>query len=297
MEIHQVRYFLAVCQTMNFTRAAEQCNVSQPALTRAIKKLEDELRGPLFRRERNRTHLTDLGQLMKPYLERSLRDLEAAKDVAADFHALERAPVNLGIMCTIGPARLVGLLSKIAHDYPGIELSLHEATPAELIEKMMKGDLDIALIGLPVPLPVQFDTHFLFRERFVIAFPPGHRFEALNSIRLEEMADESYLSRINCEFADHIDGLLAERNVELNIRYRSEREDWVQCMILAGMGCAFMPEFLPLFPGLPTRSVLEPEIARNVELATVSGRRHSRAVITFTRLAIAHDWTVESANS
>ena len=187
--------------------------------------------------------------------------------------------------------------SKIVHDYPGIELSLHEATPAELIEKMMKGDLDVALIGLPVPLPDRFNTHFLFRERFVVAFPPGHRFEALNFVRLEEMAGESYLYRINCEFAEHIDGLLAERNVELNFRYRSEREDWVQSMILVGMGCAFMPEYLPSFSSLPTRCVLEPEIARNVELAMVSGRRHSRAVATFTRLAIAHDWTISPANS
>jgi len=64
--MHQIRYFLAVCETLNFTRAAEACNVSQPSLTRAIKGLEDELGGPLFRRERNNTHLTGLGETTRP---------------------------------------------------------------------------------------------------------------------------------------------------------------------------------------------------------------------------------------
>src|SRR5882757_8481087 len=74
MEMHQVRYFLAVAETLNFTRAAEKCNVTQPALTRAIQKLEEELGGLLLRRERNLTHLSDLGRLMKPHLEQILSE-------------------------------------------------------------------------------------------------------------------------------------------------------------------------------------------------------------------------------
>ena len=71
MEMQQVRYFVALAQTLNFTRAAEQCNVSQPALTRAIQQLEHELGGPLFHRERGNTHLSELGRMMLPYLQRS----------------------------------------------------------------------------------------------------------------------------------------------------------------------------------------------------------------------------------
>ena len=125
MEMHQVRYFLAVCETLNFTRAAERCHVSQPALTRAVKKLEEELGGPLFRRERNHTHLTDLGRMMKPHLEQSLASTMTALATAQDFQSLEKAPLNLGVMCTIGPSRLIGLMSKIRRDLPGIELTLH----------------------------------------------------------------------------------------------------------------------------------------------------------------------------
>ncbi|MEI9987673.1 MAG: LysR family transcriptional regulator [Aliidongia sp.] len=68
MELTEIRYFLALSRTLNFTRAAEQCNVSQPALTRAIRKMEEELGGLLFSRERNNTHLTELGRLIQPHL-------------------------------------------------------------------------------------------------------------------------------------------------------------------------------------------------------------------------------------
>src|SRR5919108_5328137 len=99
MEMHQIRYFLAVCETLNFTRAAEQCNVTQPALTRAIQKLEEELGGLLFRRERNLSHVTDLGRLMRPHLEHVLEETEAAKSTAKGFMKLENAPLRLGVMC------------------------------------------------------------------------------------------------------------------------------------------------------------------------------------------------------
>ena len=85
MEMHQVRYFLAVCETLNFTRAAERCHVAQPSLTRAIQKLEQEFGGPLFRRERNRTHLTDLGRLVQPHMRAVSAAAEAAHTEAEEF--------------------------------------------------------------------------------------------------------------------------------------------------------------------------------------------------------------------
>ena len=100
MEMHEIRYFLALCETLNFTRAAERANVTQPALTRAIQKIEEELGGLLFRRERSRTHLTDLGQLLRPQLEEVLKRSEAVKAAARGFLKLDNAPLKLGVMCT-----------------------------------------------------------------------------------------------------------------------------------------------------------------------------------------------------
>src|SRR5216110_604745 len=107
MEMQQVRYFLAVCDELNFTRAAEKCHVAQPSLTRSIKLLEDELGGPLFHRERTRTHLSELGNSVRPFLEEVYQRAQQAKDLAAGFSALKKTPLKLGIMCTIGPTNLV----------------------------------------------------------------------------------------------------------------------------------------------------------------------------------------------
>ena len=291
MEMHQMRYFLAVCETLNFTRAAERCNVSQPALTRAIKKLEEELGGPLFRRERNLTHLTELGRMMKPHFEQSLAGAMVAQATAQDFQSMEKAPLNLGVMCTIGPSRLIGLMTKIRLNLPGIELILHDVVPDEMVERLLAGSLDVALFGIPEGLPERFDRRPLYRERYVVAFPPGHRFEKKNVVRLRDMDNESYLERLNCEYADHIQGLLKESKVSLDIRYASEREDWIQSMILSGMGSAFMPEHLSMHPDLPMRLVAEPQITRQIELVTVAGRRFSPAVEAFVHLVETHDWS------
>ena len=112
MEMHEIRYFLAVCDTLNFTRAAERCNVSQPSLTRAIQKLEAELGGLLFRRERAATHLTDLGELVRPRLEQIAKDAATVRTTANSFLRMKDAPLSFGIMCTIGPLRSVGFLSR-----------------------------------------------------------------------------------------------------------------------------------------------------------------------------------------
>ena len=93
MELHEIRYFLALSKTLNFTKAAEMCNVSQPALTRAIQKMEDELGGLLFSRERNNTHLTELGRMLVPHLTEVLTRTQAAKETANEFSAPgQRAP-------------------------------------------------------------------------------------------------------------------------------------------------------------------------------------------------------------
>jgi DNA-binding transcriptional LysR family regulator len=191
MEMHEVRYFLAVCDTLNFTRAAERCNVSQPSLTRAIQKLEGELGGLLFRRERAATHLTDLGQLVRPRLEQIAKEADTVKSTANSFLRMKDAPLSFGIMCTIGPLRCIGFLSRFHQGHPGVELSMSEDTPGRLIELLQEGKIDVAVMAQPDPYPDRFDVHPLYRENFVVAFPPGHRFEAMNAVRIRDVAGEA----------------------------------------------------------------------------------------------------------
>ncbi|MGH6718752.1 MAG: LysR family transcriptional regulator [Alphaproteobacteria bacterium] len=290
MEMHQVRYVLAVCETLNFTRAAERCNVTQPSLTRAVQKLEDELGGLLFHRERNLTHLTDLGRLMQPRLERILAEAEAAAAEAKGLKKLDNAPLSLGVMCTIGSKRLINLIGEIRRHAPGIHLTLAEGVPAEMIERLMAGSLDCAFVGLPVDLPDRCEARPLFTERYVVAFPPGHRFEAMNAVRFTEMDGEPYLWRKNCEYTDFFNGALAGAGTKIKTIFESEREEWIQRLVLAGMGCSFMPENLVMFPELPTRVLVDPEVTRQVKLVTVGGRRHSPALAAFIRLVGRFDW-------
>jgi DNA-binding transcriptional LysR family regulator len=289
MEMHEIRYFLAVCETLNFTRAAERCNVTQPALTRAIQKVEAELGGLLFRRERNRTHLTDLGQLIRPRLEEVLRQSEAVKAAARGFLKLDDAPLKLGVMCTIGPVRFMSFLARFRADHPGIEVTLAEGVPEQLGKRLLDGELDIAIMAQPEAFDERLDRRLLYREPYVIAFPAGHRFAAMNAVPVAAVAGENYLLRINCEYQNQIGDICRSFGFNTAKVYRSEREDWIQAMVLAGMGITFMPAYSPVIPGLLTR-IVDPEITREVSLVSIAGRRFSPAVATFVRAVQSYKW-------
>ncbi|MDJ0946284.1 MAG: LysR family transcriptional regulator [Kiloniellales bacterium] len=290
MDLRQIRYFLEVCETLNVTRAAENCGVSQPALTKAVKALEEELGGPLFHRERNRTHLTELGRVMRDRFTAIDDEAKAAKEAARQVLGLENAMLRLGVMCTIGPARLMRFLAAFRADHPGIEIDLHETTPGELTGGLLDGDLDASLLGLPTPLHERFDCEALYRERMVVIFPPAHRFAAFDAVPIAEIAGEQYLDRLNCEFRSIWFDMLMQRGIEITVPYRSEREDWIQTMVQAGFGVSLVPEYSITVDGLAFRPVTEPEIDRKVELVTVAGRRHSPPLAAFLAACRAASW-------
>jgi DNA-binding transcriptional LysR family regulator len=297
LELSQIRYFLAVCETRNVTRAAELCGVAQPSLTRAVRKLEEDIGGELFRRGRHGTTPTELGLRMRPHLEQSYAALQLAREEAQGFARLDRAALRLGVMCTIGPARPGALLARLRSRVPTLEVHLEEAPGAVLVERLTEGasgagggGVDVAIAAL-ARQPEGLHAWPLYRERYVVAFPPGHRFERLAAVPLRELSGERYLERVNCEFDAHFAELgLPDPARNLEVCFRSEREEWVQTMVMAGMGVAVMPEHLPLVPGLPTRVLTEPEVWREVRLLAVPGRRFTPAVDAFVRLARAHDW-------
>ena len=190
--MHQIRYFLAVCETLNFTRAAESCNVSQPSLTRAIKGLEDELGGPLFRRERNNTHLTGLGEMMRPHLTQVLIETDAAKERAKSFAKLDDVELKLGMMCTIGPRRFVPFLQAFRERHPKVRLIVQDGSNSELQERLAQGELDVAVYGQPEEIDERFHARRLYDERFVIGVGPGHPFDKQNAVRVRDLHDQAY---------------------------------------------------------------------------------------------------------
>jgi LysR family transcriptional regulator, hydrogen peroxide-inducible genes activator len=290
MELHEIRYFLALSKALNFTKAAEACNVSQPALTRAIQKMEDELGGLLFSRERNNTHLTELGRLLEPHLTEVLSRTQAAKDSARRFLRLDSAHLRLGVMCTIGPVRFVSFLSRFRADNPGVELTLLEQTPERLSELLVKGELDVALMARPDGFASPLQAQPLYDERFVIACSVGHKFAQKNAVRVAELNGESYLSRINCEYKDHLRETCEANGAQVQRSYRSEREDWILTMVAAGIGICFLPEFCSTVPGVISRPVIDPPVQRTVSLVTVSGRRWSSPLSAFVKAVRQYRW-------
>ena len=289
MEMHQVRYFLAVCEAQNFTRAAENCNVAQPSLTKAIKKLEEEFGGSLFHRERNHTILTELGRRIKPHIEMISEASGAAQQDAAGYFNDETVKIRLGVMSTIAPTRMIGFLSRLRNEIHGLEMELREASGKELIKAMADGELDVSLMAMP-SLPDTLHSIPLYSERYMIAFPTGHAFQRRNAVNVEELKGLDYLQRVHCEFIEHYEEMGEAKPLGVEVRYSSEREDWVQAMIVAGLGCSIMPEHLPMLDGIGTRPLREPKVSRTVSLVTVAGRRHSPALAGMIRVAQRHAW-------
>jgi DNA-binding transcriptional LysR family regulator len=295
MEMHEIRYFLAACETLNFHKAGAQCCVSQSALTRAIQKLEAELGAPLFRRERNRVQLTDFGRLMRPHLMEVVARTQDAREAARDFLRLEAAPLTLGVMCTIGPLRFVGFLSAFRQRHPGVEVSVVENVPSRLVDLLLDGALDIGFMAQPAPFDLGLRVEPIYRERFGLAFPKGHRFERRNTLHIADVAGEPYLSRINCEYRNFIGELCSEHGVDVRSAYRSEREDWIMAMVAAGMGVSFLPEFSAAHPGVCHRLVADPEVVREVSLVSVRGRELSPAAAAFSEAVRAYAWNGNDA--
>jgi LysR family hydrogen peroxide-inducible transcriptional activator len=296
MEMQQVVYFHALCEELNFTRAARRCNVSQPSLTRSIRLLEEEFGGALFHRERNHTHLSELGQIVKPHLDQILEQAEAASRGAQDLKTLTQAPLKLGVMCTVAPSDLVQLLIGVRARHPGVHLEVVDATAEALDRRLRNGELEAAIVAGPEN---EREPHLhylpLFRERFVIVTRLDHRFANMEAVRVADLGTEEYLRRINCEVADIFARSLDEHHSHPHTVYRSDRDDWILAMAAAGAGYAFMPERTAIDGQLIAKPLVDPEIWREVSLATVRGRPHSPAVGALVREAMRSPWGHERA--
>jgi DNA-binding transcriptional LysR family regulator len=281
MELREIRYFLALARTLNFTRAAETCEVTQPALTRAIQKLERELGGPLFARERGNTHLTSLGRLVLPQLEALHAQSQAVGRQAEEHRRLGASDLRLGVMCSIGPARLARLVRCFQEAHPGVAISMADATPDRLPQRLLAGDYDAALLARPELEGTRFVAEPLYTERIMVACARGHRFAGCAEIGMADLHGETYLLRVNCESRGALAEKLREAGATLRVAVRSEREDWIQSLVAAGLGVCFLPEFSVVQPEIVLRPVRDAPLAREICLVTVAGRRWSPSLARF----------------
>ena len=167
MELQQARYVLAVAKTQNFTRAAETCHVTQPALTRAIQRLESELGGDLIVRERKRTQLTDLGKLVLPELRSMVAAADDAHLRAKSFRSREIAPLKIGLTPCVSASLIVRPLAEVARLMPGLRVDVVEHAADRLVEMLLDGAVNAAIVGRATAPSDRIDHWRLFEERLL----------------------------------------------------------------------------------------------------------------------------------
>jgi LysR family hydrogen peroxide-inducible transcriptional activator len=282
VELTQVRYFVTLCRTLNFTRAAEQCSVSQPALTRSIQRLEDEFGGPLLFRERGYTQLTELGRAMHPHLEAMLHAAEAARALANAKLAGNMPSLKIGLGPGIGAASMANAVREIAELLPDILIHFEEAAPASLAEAVLKDTLDCALLPDDCDLPDRLNRWPLYSDRAVAVLPPGHKLLDKETICARDIQDETILVGELCGgFANR---LVKSTLCALRLQRCNGATSQIQDLIGAGVGIALLSDRLRIASPLRIRPFHEPEITRHIVLSAVSGRPLNVAAASFIKI-------------
>jgi DNA-binding transcriptional LysR family regulator len=292
MEMHQIRYFLKVSKTLNFTRAAEQCHVAQPSLTRAIKKLEEELGGELFRREGRRTHMTDLGNAMLPLLTQSYEFAVAAKEQAESHGKSEIAYLRLGLSDSVDIGILMPALTEIGLALPGLEFQIFRGKAEDIEKKLENGQVEVAITANEGRGWARIDHWLLFSEDFIVAINADHRLANKEDFKLKDFAGQNLLQHKHCEHASALSDLLNSQDISTGVSHELASGSDLKALLAGNFGIGIVPKST-IFGGngtvrLPIEDV---DLRRSLELLAVAGRQYSKPVTLLISLLRATDWS------
>jgi DNA-binding transcriptional LysR family regulator len=292
MEFHQVRYFVSLAKTLNFTRAAEECAVSQPALTKGVQKLEQELGSPLIYRERQLTHLTDLGKEVLPMFEAIVAAESAVQNRAREYKGSEFASLKVGLVPSISASLLVGPLHGVSKQLPSVRVELIEARCERLLEMLLSGEVHAAMVGDLEVKPSRIDEWILFEERYVAVLPATHHLADKQALTSADLQTTTILCGPDCDTAHKTPRSMRERAPS---SHRSEQESHLQHMAAAGFGIVLAPEHMPRVAPLVSVPLEKDPITRQVRLLVVQGRQYSPALDAFVKIMRMRDWTFANA--
>ena len=295
MEMHQVRYFLALSRTLNFTRAAEECHVAQPSLTRAIKQLEEELGAELFRRERNLTHLTEFGHRMLPMLQQCYDSAASAKALASSLKKGAVAPLSIAMSTAVDLALLVPDLTELVRAFKGLELRFLRGTREQVVEWLKKGDPEVAVGGRIDETWDRLDAWPLFTERLVLAVHKDHPLAGRKSIDSADLAKERLLMRTYCEVSNDFNDFLKSRQLQEVICHKMGAEPDLVTLIEANLGVGMLPESTTKSERISLMTIEGLDLRRTIYLYGVAGRQRSAAASALIRLMRAGDWSSHAA--
>jgi LysR family hydrogen peroxide-inducible transcriptional activator len=287
MELHQLRYLLAVARTGNFSRAAEQCHVSQPSLSQQIAKLEAELGERLFSRLKRSAVLTSAGEALVQRATRILAEVDAARRDVADAAEQVRGKVNVGVLPTIAPYLLPQVLALTARECPEMEVRIHEATTAQLLAGAAACEFDLAIVSLPID-DARVIREPLFDEELFLAIPPKHPLAKKARICLGDLEDESFILMEEGHCLGEQSLSFCRRNdFHPQVAFRSAQLETIQALVSSGVGISLIPKLAvhPRRPGQPVYlSLAKPKPRRTIVVLWRKEHHPSRAAREFLNL-------------
>ena len=245
MTLTELRYIVAVARERHFGRAAEACFVSQPTLSVAIKKLEDELNVQIFERSGSELAITSLGQSIIHQAQKVLDEAQVIKPLAQHGQDPLSGPVRLGTIYTIAPYLLPKLIARSREALPQMPLYLQENFTVKLLELLKQGDIDAAILADPFPQS-GLEVLPLYDEGFMVAIPQGHPWETLSMIQHDELKSQTtlLLGQGHC-FRDQVLDICPDMQKTQNDSELSSFEgsslETIRQMVAGGIGISIMP--------------------------------------------------------
>ena len=266
MTLTELKYVIAVARMRHFGRAAESCFVSQPSLSVAIRKLEEELGVTIFERRTSDISITPIGQQIVEQAQRVLDESRRIIDIAQNGHDPLAAPLRLGVILTIAPYLLPNLLTELSDSCSQMPLYLEESFTDELLEKLRSGQIDAAIMADTIH-GTGMMTQTLYQEEFVVAVPSHHPWVNRNFVNADELKDQTMLllGSGHC-FRDQILGICPDL-IRRTKSDRSEVQHTVEgsslltiChMVAQGLGITVLPaSAVPYLTGPSSRLKILP---------------------------------------
>lgn len=239
MDLDQLRYFLRVAERQNITRAAEDLAISQPALSRSIQKLEDELGQPVFERKSRSIVLTDAGTLLQARAQQVLTILEDTKAEITDDGQSGR--IRVGAIPTIAPYFLPQVLRQFSKEFHKATLIVQENTTDALLKSCAQGEVDLAIVALPISAKY-LDIEELFEEELFLVLPPDHLLNERDKIRLSDVEPYPFvlLDEAHC-LSDNIVSFCRQRSFQPVAVERTSQLAMVQELVSLSHGISMIP--------------------------------------------------------
>lgn len=287
MEMHQLRYMVALARTGNFSRAAEQCNVAQPSLSQQIQKLESELGERLFDRMKRQVRLTPHGTAFLQRAVRILEEVDAAKREVIDSHDLKHGSIALGVLPTIAPYVLPKIMARFSRQFPGVDITVHEDTTARLLKLVHDYEIDFAIVSDPINDDRLTITE-LFTEELLLALPHNHRLGKKRTLTPADLRDEKLIvMKAGHCLGEQVLGFCERQEVKPHIGFRSAQLETVQELVCAGLGLSLVPAMAKRSGTQRApdyRSLKAPRPERKIMLAWPKQRPPGRAAAELVKL-------------